>query len=293
MSNSKYYVFTINNPEVSGQKLADTLEQHCSYYVFQKEKAPTTGTEHFQGYLEFPQKKRLEWLKKHVGQGHFETRKGSRAAAAAYCSKEASRIEGPWTGGVPPPPQGETKLARTRMVELAKAGRSVDSIIREEPEAALLYARGLERVHRALNPPRPRTVDVHLLVGPPGTGKTTYLLNKFGGEAHWQFAGSDKWWDGYDGQRVLIIDEYRGWIALAELLNILDVVPLRKQTKGGFVALACSEIWITTNVHPHNWYEWSGREDDWPALKRRFHHVYHMHNFELEEENKELYLNAW
>lgn len=51
------WCFTINNPVQSEQEFLTYLQtvSDLRYAVFQRERAPETGTEHYQGYFEFTQ----------------------------------------------------------------------------------------------------------------------------------------------------------------------------------------------------------------------------------------------
>ena len=52
------------------------------------------------GYVVFSGKKRLQWLKRNCDQtAHWESRRGSHLQAKEYCSKEESRVDGPWEAG--------------------------------------------------------------------------------------------------------------------------------------------------------------------------------------------------
>lgn len=75
-------------------------------------------------------------------------------------------------------------------------------------------------------------------------------------------AGRDIWYDGYYGQPVALIDEFAGKasrIALAQLLRILDRYPIRVPFKGGFIPFIPKKIYITSNVHPSQWYDYTSR----------------------------------
>lgn len=78
------------------------------YCVYQHEVCPETQRDHWQGYLEFTVPKRMAELKVIMDDKtvHFETRKGTRQQARAYCMKAESRAPdeepveyGEWTGG--------------------------------------------------------------------------------------------------------------------------------------------------------------------------------------------------
>lgn len=81
-------------------------------------------------------------------------------------------------------------------------------------------------------------------------------------------ASDSKWWDGYRGQRNVIIDEFRGGIVLELLLRWTDRYPYSVETKGGAVASQVEKFWITSNIPPNEWYLAVGDESI-AALNRR------------------------
>lgn len=74
----------------------------------QKEKAPETGREHFQGYLSLTAPMRLSGVKAILKDdtAHLEVCKGTPKQSWDYCTKEDTRIDGPWTYGEAPKGQG-------------------------------------------------------------------------------------------------------------------------------------------------------------------------------------------
>jgi len=65
---------------------------------------------------------------------------------------------------------------------------------------------------------------------------------------------STKFWDGYQGQRVVIIDEFRGDIGISNLLRWFDRYPVLVEIKGSSTVLCAEEIYITSNLTPRDWY---------------------------------------
>lgn len=54
-----------------------------------REKCPTTGTPHLQGYIRFEKSRRFAWVKDHLPDGsHIEPRKGTESEASKYCLKD-------------------------------------------------------------------------------------------------------------------------------------------------------------------------------------------------------------
>lgn len=74
-----------------------------SFITYQREKCPSTCKLHFQGYVEFEEKKSMAAVKKILGddKAHLEQRKGSQKQAMEYCNKVLSRFEEPITYGRP------------------------------------------------------------------------------------------------------------------------------------------------------------------------------------------------
>ena len=93
------WIFTLNNPNPRDMEMIHNCES-IRYMAYQLELSET-GTEHLQGYVEFNQpldfKEVLEIFSD--GKFHLEFRRGTREQARDYCTKEQSRIRGPWFVG--------------------------------------------------------------------------------------------------------------------------------------------------------------------------------------------------
>ena len=106
----RYWVFTWNNPVFSPDELHTAFDRvgGVDYLVFQKETAPTTGTPHYQGYVETKKRVTLATLKKVHVAINWQKRMGNREQANAYATKEDTRTEGPWNyGELPTVTQGD------------------------------------------------------------------------------------------------------------------------------------------------------------------------------------------
>ncbi len=69
-------------------KLKIYCDFNCKYFVLGEEIAPTTGTPHIQGYLEFKNQKVFSVLKKEWPKMNLQIAKGSRSQNLTYCSKD-------------------------------------------------------------------------------------------------------------------------------------------------------------------------------------------------------------
>ncbi len=69
-------------------------EKYVYYLTFQREKCPTSGKEHWQGYVELKDKFSLKKVKEILGDesAHLEIRKGTQKQATDYCHKTDTSI---------------------------------------------------------------------------------------------------------------------------------------------------------------------------------------------------------
>lgn len=88
------------------------------------------------------------------------------------------------------------------------------------------------------------------------------------------------WFDGYEGEETLIIDDFYGWCPHSMLLRVLDRYPFRCPVKGGFTWGLWKNVIITSNKHPKDWYEKFDWRDD-EALRRRIHAIYRVNGVPL------------
>lgn len=63
-----------------------------------------------------------------------------------------------------------------------------------------------------------------------------------------------KFWDGYQSEANVVMDEFRGGIDISHLLRWLDRYPVRVEIKGSSRPLLATTIWITSNLDPRRWY---------------------------------------
>lgn len=254
---SQYWCFTLNNPD--GPLIFN--HDDVAFLIYQLERGEQ-GTFHFQGYVEFKQSKRLAGCRKALGGNpHLESRRGTQSQAVAYCTKEESRVAGPWRFGEPLDNGRERGLAP--FIERLKSGDSLRDVALSDPEAYSRHRSAIRDYARWVEPVVWRDVSCFYLHGPTGTGKSSAVYDAFGYDAVYTLAGAAPlWFDGYSGQPVLFIDEFAGTIDRETLLRILDGHPFSAPVKGGFVRAHWSVVVLCSNS---NFY--AGFDD---ALRRRF-----------------------
>jgi len=121
-----------------------------------------------------------------------------------------------------------------------------------------------------------RDVKVVLLIGPTGTGKTRWVYDHWLDKGLWRvpLVTTGLWFDTYDGQSHVLIDDFTGRISLSSLLQLLDGYFIKVPIKYGFTWWVPAYIAVTTNLEPRIWYGWAKREDQYMCLARRFTTIY-------------------
>ena len=122
-----------------------------------------------------------------------------------------------------------------------------------------------------------RNVEVILISGPTGVGKTRQAMN----EATYKINGCDlDWWQDYNQDEIICIDEYDNDLKITTLLNLLDGYQTRLNVKGTHTYANWNKVYITTNcklweIHP------KAKEAHRQALQRRISRVINLWNDEV------------
>lgn len=272
MSHVKNFVFTLNNPTITPDQLWAALSPKAKYLIFQLEKGEN-GTPHFQGYCELNRQSRFAPIKSLIPSAHIEPRRGSQAQAKAYASKEDTRVEGPFEYGeyIETNPGQRTDVRAFRDAILS--GKRKRELLEEFPGDLQRYPKFVELCRSTLVQQPRIGLRVNLLYGEPGLGKSRMAYESTD-DLYAVPIGKDLWFDGYDGQTSLLLDDFSGEMKLVHLLRLLDIYPMQVPVKGAFVNLAALQIWITSNKHPRDWYDWTKHgEVRYRALMRRFHKI--------------------
>lgn len=148
--------------------------------------------------------------------------------------------------------------------QLSEDSASIEKIADEEFDLWVRYYRAFERYMTMKSKPRNFPVEVHVLVGPTGTGKSKWAMDTYPG-AYWK--QRSKWWDGYFKHETVIIDEFYGWLPFDLMLRLMDRYPLLVESKGGQIQFLAKTIVITSNSFPDQWY--ANMDIYLPSLLRR------------------------
>lgn len=221
--------------------------QPCIWLKGQAETCPTTGRRHHQVIAGFSRAVRLAQVKSLVGSGHWE--KTRSQAAEEYVWKEATSVEGTRFEIGRKSFRRNSSTDWDAVLEQAKRGE-FDAI---PSDVQIRYYRTLRTITADFEKPTGIVKTVHVFYGATGTGKSKRAWEEAGASAYAKDPRT-KWWDGYQGEENVIIDEFRGAIDVSHILRWLDRYPVRVERKGSSVALRAVTFWITSNLAPSCWY---------------------------------------
>lgn len=252
----KHWCITINNPTETDK----IVQKDVKYAIWQLEKGEN-GTTHIQAYVELAKKKKLSCLKKIWPKAHLENTRDIEASIK-YCQKQETRIEGPWTHGerTKTKPGKRTDIETVR--EMVKNGASMSEIA---PVVAYQGCKYAEMLIKYSNRKRTEKPYIEWIYGPTGCGKTAYATTKYPNAKIIEIKNG--FWLGYDGQKEIIIDDYRiDMMPFRDLLRVLDRYEYQVNTKGSTQSLLATTIIVTAPMEPSRYTP--GGEDPQQLIRR-------------------------
>jgi hypothetical protein len=246
---SKNWCFTINNPTPD-----DIPSEWEGYrYIIYQEEIGAAGTPHYQGYIIFNNAKRLPEVKLVHATAHWEIRVGSHQQAKAYCSKESTRAPGAQLVEIGDEPQQGRRSDLNEVRDMIKNNTSMCEIADAHFGSFIRYYKGFMVYKLLCNGQRNWEPFIVVYYGAAGSGKSKEAFNS-APDAYWKIPGNS-WFDGYDGQQSIVMDDFYGsWMPFSLLLRVLDRYPLNVEVKGGCVPFVAKKIILTSNRSPVEWY---------------------------------------
>ena len=276
MSRSRNYLFT------SFEEKAPQMLNQMKYLIYQQEVCPNSGRLHWQCFTVLKNATGFAGVKRLLQPGvHLEEANGTLADNISYCSKSKTKIDGTLVElGDRPKPQGD----RTDLTGFVADIPEHDDLwlLQNYPSQTLRYRQHINFVrsaHMERAQKELRFLKVYYIWGTPGIGKSRFVYENISDKDYYKPASiSNKrplWFDGYTGQDILWLDDVDPTnIDVTEMLNILDIYPLRLQVKGSFTHACYTQVYITSNYDPSGYTS---------AIYRRFTHIIDLHKYKQQQ----------
>ena len=261
------WCFTLNNYSDEEYERLQGLD--CRYIVLGKE-VGLFGTPHIQGFVVMHKAVRMSAMKKVNLRAHWESARGSAQQAAEYCKKDGDY----WEKGDCPLQQGASEVVRWESSKTMAREGKIDDI---PADIYIRYYRTLKEIAKdhMVQPPDAEDVTGVWIYGAPGVGKSRKARIDYP-KAYLKM--QNKWWDGYQGEEFVILDDFDSKELGHHLKIWADRYAFLAETKGGAVAIRPKKFVITSNYAPDDSrFGWD--KDMVEAIKRRFM-IVHMTNYD-------------
>lgn len=261
-SRARKYQLTINNPREYGET-HDVIKEKLTeinpkYWCMCDEQGETYHT-HL--YIHFENAREFNSLKKLFPSSHIESCNGTAKENRDYIRKEGKYADTDKAetnlidtfeefGFLPEEKQGKrTDIAIAR--EMLEDGCPVNEVIKEYPQF-MTQRKSLEEYRLSLQFEKFKTIERDITViyqyGETGTGKSRSVYGKHGYESVYSVNNYKHPFDGYDGEPVIVFEEFRGQIPISEMLQYLDRYPCKLPARYNDKVACYTTVYINSNL---------------------------------------------
>lgn len=200
------------------------------YSCFQIEKGGNCATEHIQGFITLKNPMTWSTFKNFFPCSHFNKCISSNKDCRKYCSKEDTRVDGPFEDGEFAEERCRTDIKQ--FLDMVKLGIDEEEIQTLFPN---LYLREFNKIEKIRNKSifnefktKYRKVEVVYIYGPPRCGKTRYINNLYGYGNFYSVTTYNKGpFDNYNGEKIIVFDEYESQFNISQFNMMLDGHPVQ------------------------------------------------------------------
>lgn len=262
---SRKYQLTINNPIEHGftrEVLHNILarQRSCIYWCMCDE-IGEQGTRHTHLYMAFQNAVEFSTIQERFYGAHIEMARGTHRENREYIRKEGKWQEDtkhetnlPETfeeSGELPPEQDKRQKQTEAIVDMVASGATNAEILREYP-TAMTKLTHIEQARQTLleeeYKDKWRTMTVTYLYGETGTGKTRSILERYGYSHVYRVTNYDHPFDNYKGQAVILFEEFRSSLPIADMLKYLDGYPVMLPCRYADKVACFETVYIVSNI---------------------------------------------
>ena len=292
---SRKWNLTINNPvdhELTHEVIKELLAgfKSLEYYCMADEKGLEDETHHTHLFLYSGNQIRFSTVKKAFPPAHIEAAKGTAEHNRDYIDKRGkweddekhgTKIDGTFEewGDCPKERQGQ-RTDLIHMIECVEANKSNCEIIRENPKA-FTHQKYLNDYRQEIRYEKYRdtyrTLDIEYIYGVTRIGKTKSVYDEHGYCKVYSVDDYDHPFDMYDGEPVMLFDEFRSQLRISDMLKYLDGHPLKLPARYQYRIACYKKVYILSNEPLRNQYIHIQQEqpETWKAFLARINRLYH------------------
>jgi hypothetical protein len=288
---SRKWQLTINNPlehDLNHEKIKNVLldMKPLEYFCMADEKGLEEETPHTHLYIHFNKPVRFSTIKNAFPSAHIEQARGTALQNRDYIAKQGkwenddkhgTKIEGTYEewGEMPVERQG----ARNDLVEMVEGienGKTNCQLVRENPNN-LRYMQHMNQYRQDMLHETYRdvfrTMYVEYVYGETEVGKTRHIFQMYNYCEVYRVTDYEHPFDNYQGEPIMVFDEYRSQLRISDMLNYLDGYPLKLKSRYVNKQACYTKVYIISNESLDTQYPSIQKEQPktWAAFLRRIH----------------------
>ncbi|MEG1926685.1 MAG: replication protein [Ruthenibacterium sp.] len=289
---SRKYQITINNP-LEHDFSHENIKKRFAFfpgliYWGMCDEVGAEGTPHTHLYLLFQNAVMFDTLHKAFYGAHIEAAQGSNQANYEYIRKagkwaddEKSETNLPDTfeeSGALPTERAKGQTDSEAILTMLQQGASEYDVLQAFPSSMnkidkINQTRQILLREKSKN--EFRNLDVTYLWGATGTGKARSIMERYQYENVYRVTNYAHPFDGYQGESVILFEEFRSSLPLTEMLIYLDGYPTKLPCRYADRVACYKTVFIATNIPLEKQYPQLQQEapETWQAFLRRIHHV--------------------
>ena len=283
---SRKYQITINNPEEKGLTHDEIKKRLLSlksavYLCMADEIGGKEKTYHTHVFVVYQNPKLFSTIKNRLPEAHIESARSSASINRDYVFKQ-----GKWEGtekettAIPNTQEEWGELPEERicakpelalLLELIEEGKTNYEIITEYPEY-LFDLTHIDRTRLTLRQEKYkevwRNLECTYIYGKTGAGKSRYVMEKYGYQNVFRVTDYLHPFDTYNGEDVLMFEEFASGIKMQDILNYTDGYPLKLPCRYSDRTAIYTKVFFTTNLPLEKQY--TNIREETPALWQAF-----------------------
>ena len=249
------------------------------------------GTPHTHLYIYSPNAILFSTLQQRFFGAHIEIARGRHQENRDYIRKEGKWLDDakhetnlPDTfeeSGAVPSERDRRETISEEILEMILAGASNAEILMQHP-GAMNRLHHIEAARQTLFADKYadawRDLDVTYLWGKTGVGKTRTIMERYGYKNVYRVTDYDHPFDDYKGEKVVLFEEFRSSLKIADMLKYLDGYPLMLPCRYGNKAAGFDKVYIVSNIPLSQQYPNTqlSEQETYKAFLRRIDREYEM-----------------
>jgi len=242
------------------------------YYCFKTEKS-TTGTKHRHLFLYFNNFRTFNGVQNLFSSCHIKKVEGDLNKAINYVKKEANKTSKITEWGLPPNQGKRSDLSE--IMAMSKQLIPLDDIRHTYPAQFLRYKANITSNYQEIlsnsYKKKFRKLYVVFIHGDTNIGKTRYVNEKYDYDLY-RVTNYKNPFDGYNCEKVIVLDEFRNSFPISEMLTYLEGYPLKLKARYHDKVACYTRVYVISNWNFFALYKKEQKHDKktYQAFKRRF-----------------------